>query len=428
MKIAIIGSGISGLTAAYYLHGQHQVTLYEKNSRIGGHTATVDVTLNGRDYAIDTGFIVYNERTYANFIRLLDELGVATRPTRMGFSVSSRINGLEYSGAGLDAMFAQRRNLLNPSHWRMLRDILRFNREAPQHLAAGIVDENVTLGDYLSRYRYSSAFRDHYLVPMGAAIWSAGTDVMMEFPMRFFIRFFDNHGLLQVRNRPQWYVIDGGSRSYIAPLTRGFRQHIVLNSRITAVNRHDSGVRLHHANGTVEEYDEVVFACHSDEALALLADASDAERSVLSAMPYQNNDVVLHTDESLLPALKKTWSSWNYQLNSYRQNMVTLTYNMNILQGIQAPVTFCVTLNDSRSIDPGKVLARFNYAHPVFSRESLAAQQRWGEINGVRHSWFCGAYWRNGFHEDGVVSALQVVNGLKARCGQPGVLVLSNHD
>lgn len=428
MKVAIIGSGISGLTAAYYLQSHADITVYEKASRIGGHTATVDVTVNGRDYAIDTGFIVYNERTYPNFIRLLNELKVAVKPTRMGFSVSSRVDGLEYSGGGLSALFAQRRNLFSLRHWRMILDIMRFNHQAPRHLAQGVVNEDTTLGEYLERHHYSTGFRDHYLVPMGAAIWSAGTDAMMQFPMRFFIRFFDNHGLLQIFNRPQWYVIEGGSRRYIPPMTAGFRGCIRLNSNINEIRRSDDGVRLTMADGETECYDQVIFACHSDQALALLGDSSESERQVLGDMPYQSNDVVLHTDDSLLPALKSTWSSWNYRLNSYRQNLVTLTYNMNILQGIHAPVNFCVTLNDTASVQAEKILARFNYAHPVFSASSVAAQQRWSEINGVNNSWFCGAYWRNGFHEDGVVSALRVVNGILEQAGKPAMLVLSGND
>lgn len=426
MKIAIIGSGIAGMTAAYYLHRHAEITLFEKSHRIGGHTATVDVTVNGREYAVDTGFIVFNERTYPNFIRLLNQLQVKVKPSAMGFSVSAREQQLEYSGSGLSGIFAQRRNLFNLQHWRMLKDILRFNRQAARHLEQGVVAADTTLGEYLHRYGYSDAFRDHYLVPMGAAIWSAGTDVMMHFPMQFFIRFFHNHGLLQIRQRPRWYVIENGSRSYIPPLTDGFRQHIRLNSRIRRVTTADHGVRLHHENGDEEFFDQVIFACHSDEALALLGDASQAEQQVLSAMPYQDNDVVLHTDEALLPSLKTAWSSWNYQLQSYHQNTVTLTYNMNILQGIKAPVTFCVTLNNSQQIAPEKILARFTYAHPVFSLTSQAAQQRWQDVNGIQQRWYCGAYWRNGFHEDGVVSALHVVNAILRSMNKPQVPVLGH--
>ena len=429
MKVAIIGSGIAGMTAAHYLHSHCEIMLYEKSHRLGGHTATVDVNVNGREYAIDTGFIVYNERTYPNFIRLMQALNVAVKPSDMGFSVSAPDRGLEYSGAGLNALFAQRKNLLSLTHWRMIRDILRFNKQAPKHLASGVVADGTTLGEYLSKYHYSEAFKNHYLIPMGAAIWSAGTDTMLQFPMQFFIRFFDNHGLLQIRNRPRWYVIEGGSRNYIAPLTAAFKEHIRPGSDIQAVRRTEQGVEIVHKSGHIDYHDQVVFACHSDEALALLADgASKNENAILSAMPYQNNEVVLHTDESLLPQRRSTWSSWNYQLRSYQQNVVTLTYNMNILHGIRAPVTFCVTLNNTAAIDKSRVLAIFNYAHPVFSLQSVAAQQRWQDINGVNRSWFCGAYWRNGFHEDGVVSALHAVNGVLKSMKKPQLLVLSSYD
>ncbi len=426
MKVAIIGSGISGLTAAYYLAPYADVTLYEKEGRLGGHTATVDVELDGRKYAIDTGFIVYNEKTYPNFIRLLNELGVSVKKTEMGFSVSSRIDGLEYSGAGIGSLFAQKRNIVSLRHWRMIFDILRFNRSAPKHLKAGLVAENVTLGEYLTAHHYSAAFKDHYLVPMGAAIWSASTEAMLDFPMRFFIQFFENHGLLKIMNRPQWYVIEGGSRSYIPPLSAQIQKNIVYDADINSVRKTARGVEITEANGKITEYDEVIFACHSDQALALLADASAAETSVLGSMPYQMNAVVLHTDEALLPRLKSTWSSWNYLLHGYTQEKATLTYNMNILQGIKAPVTFCVTLNDTAAINPQKILAEFNYAHPVFTRESMRAQQRWHEINGVQNRWYCGAYWRNGFHEDGVVSGMNVANGLLKKMKKPLVKVLDH--
>ncbi len=427
MKIAIIGSGISGLTAAYYLAPHASVTLYEKAPRLGGHTATVDVTVDGRSYAVDTGFIVYNERTYPNFIRMISELGVAVKKTEMGFSVSSRQDGLEYSGSSLATLFAQKRNLFNPGHWRMIFDILRFNREAKRDLDGGRVAADTTLGSYLTENGYSHGFIHHYLVPMGAAIWSASTDAMLDFPMRFFIRFFHNHGLLQISNRPQWLVIEGGSRNYIAPLLAAAKPQMVTSAFITRIEKVGNQVELVMADGSRAQYDEVVFATHSNEALALLGSgATHQERSVLGAMPYQPNAVVLHTDEKLLPALKSTWSSWNYLLHSYRQDRATLTYNMNLLQGLKAPVTFCVTLNDTAAIHPNKILARFSYDHPVFTRESLAAQERWSDINGVEKRWYCGAYWRNGFHEDGVVSALRVVNAILAKNGKPTVAVLGH--
>ncbi len=424
MKIAIIGSGISGLACAYYLQRGHDVCVFEQNQRVGGHTATVDVCVGGRQYAIDTGFIVYNDWTYPNFIALLDELGVENQPTAMSFAVSDRASGLEWAGTSLDALFAQRRNLFSPRFIGMIRDILRFNKESVADLEAGSIDANITLGDYLRRNRYSKAFIEQYLVPMGSAIWSADTDAMDGFPLQFFVRFFKNHGLLSIRNRPQWRVIKGGSRQYLAPLTEGFKDQIYTGNPVTAVSRQPAGATLRFADGRTEQFDQVVLACHSDQALALLEDPSDVEREVLGAMRYQDNDVVLHTDTRLLPQNRKTWSAWNYLLTEQSQRAV-LTYNMNILQGINAPETFCVTLNHTEAINPHKILGRFNYAHPVFSLEQVRAQERWTEIN-AGSTWYCGAYWHNGFHEDGVRSARRVAEAINgdiigsAGAGQPG--------
>ncbi|TQV80073.1 FAD-dependent oxidoreductase [Exilibacterium tricleocarpae] len=415
MRIAIIGSGISGLTAAYLLNREHDITVFESRDRIGGHTATIDVSVNGSEQAIDTGFIVYNDWTYPNFIDLLAQLGVASQPTNMGFSVSCRQTGLEYSGAGFSTLFAQRRNLLRPRHWRMLADIVRFNREAVADLEQGRIDAAATLGDYLTRRRYSQAFIRHYLVPMGAAIWSASTDTMLNFPLAFFVRFFKNHGLLSITDRPQWRVIKGGSREYLGPLTAGFKKRIKVATPIQSVRRQGDRVLLSYRGDDgprTESYDHVVMACHSDQALQLLGDASAAEQRLLGAIPYQDNEVILHTDTTLLPRRRSTWSSWNYLLTDYRQERPVLTYNMNILQGLDHPTTFCVTLNQTAAIDPAKILGHFNYAHPVFNLDGIAAQQRWGDINGVNRTWFCGAYWGNGFHEDGVSSALRVAEAL----------------
>lgn len=413
MKIAVIGSGISGLACAYYLHREHDVHVIESQSRLGGHTATVDVAVGGRRLAIDTGFIVYNDWTYPNFIALLDELGVSSRDTQMGFSLSDVDSGLEYAGASLNSLFAQRRNLVSPSFLGMIRDILRFNREAIEDLEAGRVHETLTLGEYLQERRYSKKFIDYYLIPMGSAIWSADTPIMMDFPLTFFVRFFANHGLLSLKKRPQWRVIEGGSREYIRPLTVGYEQNIRLDTRVKYVRRDEDGAVLVFSDGVEERFDTVVFSCHSDQALELLSDPSNAEKQVLSGIPYQENDVVLHTDTRLLPRNPRTWSSWNYRRDSSTER-ATLTYNMNILQGLEASETFCVTLNDSALINPHKVLGQFNYSHPVFSLQSLQAQGRWGEVsNGT--TWYCGAYWGNGFHEDGVVSALRAAKGIQAQ-------------
>ena len=415
MKIAVIGSGISGLASAHYLSERHEVWMFEAGSRVGGHTATVDVQLGTRRYAIDTGFIVFNDWTYPNFIRLLDELGVPSQPTEMGFSVSDPASGLEYAGASLDTLFAQRRNLLSPPFIAMVRDILRFNREAVADLDAGRLSADETLGAYLARNGYGERFRDQYLVAMGAAIWSADCASVLDFPASFFLRFFRNHGLLSVKNRPQWRVIEGGSREYLRPLCARFEKRIRTATAVKNVIRlPQGGIELVLNGGERQRFDQVVIATHSDQALQMLAEPTAGERAILGAIPYQRNDVVLHTDTRLLPRNRKTWSSWNYTLDA-RDKPAVVTYNMNILQGIEAPETFCVTLNNSAAINPVKVLGRFQYDHPVFSLAGQAAQGRWDEINGVADTWYCGAYWHNGFHEDGVVSALRVVEALDRR-------------
>jgi uncharacterized protein len=412
VKIAIVGTGISGLTAAYFLHREHEVTIFEKETSIGGHTATIDVTHQGRQYAIDTGFIVYNDWTYPNFIRLMSELGVDSQATEMSFSVSCDKTGLEYAGNNLNTLFAQRRNLLNPSYLKMLADIVKFNKSAIDDLDHGRIRADITLGEYLKQKKLGSLFAEKYLIPMGSAIWSASTQTLFEFPLQFFVRFLKNHGLLNINHRPEWRVIKGGSREYLTPLTRGYKNRIETGARVESVSRTDNHVDLVIEGEKPRQFDQVVFACHSDEALAILNDASDAELSVLGAMDYQQNDVVLHTDENLLPNKKLAWSSWNYWLRTSVQESAVLTYNMNILQGIKAPTTFCVTLNATDAIKPNKIIAKFQYGHPVFTLQSVAAVERWGEINGVNNSWFCGAYWGNGFHEDGVKSGLQVAKAL----------------
>ncbi|QRV25384.1 NAD(P)/FAD-dependent oxidoreductase [Marinomonas foliarum] len=412
MKIAIIGSGISGLTSAYLLQQQHDVTVFESAERIGGHTATVNVEESGKTRAIDTGFIVFNDWTYPNFIRLMDELGVKSKPTEMSFSVSCQRTGLEYGGNNLNTLFAQRRNLLNFSFIGMLKDILRFNKEAILDLESGLLKEGVTLGEYLKEKGYGSRFASHYLIPMGSAIWSSTLDEMMDFPLVFFVRFFKNHGLLSVNDRPQWRVIEGGSSAYLKPLVSKFEDRIQLGADISKVERSAEGVVIHFADGSTQDFDQVVFACHSDEALALLADPSADERAILSAIPYRNNDVVLHTDTRLLPKKKLAWSSWNYHLGSDRTKPATLSYNMNILQHFSSDTTYVVTLNQTDMIAEDKIVGRFQYSHPTFTLDGIKAQDRWSEINGVNKTWFCGAYWRNGFHEDGCWSGVRVANGL----------------
>ena len=416
MKIAIIGSGISGLTAAWLLHKDHDIIVFEKNDRLGGHTATKDVEYQGEKQSVDTGFIVYNDWTYPNFIKLMEHLGVKSQKTSMSFSVSAHDNAYEYSGSSLATLFAQRVNLFSARHWNMLYDILRFNKEASEGLSAGNLNQTETLGAYLKRGNYCQHFIDYYLIPMGCAIWSASTDEMMNFPLYFFVRFFKNHGLLSVKNRPQWHVLQGGSNSYLEPISADFKDKIELSSDIAQVKRLPDGVIVRFSDGQEAQFDQVIFACHSDEALKLLSDdVTDNEISVLGAIPYRENEVVMHTDSNLLPKRQETWSSWNYLLEDQKMDRPVLTYNMNILQNLQSRHTWCVTLNATELIDPAKIVGTYRYSHPVFTLEGIKAQERWGEINGVNRTWFCGAYWRNGFHEDGCVSGIRVAEGLGAQ-------------
>lgn len=415
MKIAIIGSGIAGLTSAYYLHKNHDITLFEANDYPGGHTHTHAIERAGKTWAIDTGFIVFNDWTYPNFIKLMEELKVTSQPSAMSFSVKCERTGVEYNGTTLNTLFAQRRNLFRPSFLRMIQDILRFNKEAPRWLQTG--DDATTLGDYLQANGYSQVFQDHYIIPMGAAIWSSGRNGMLAFPARYFMRFFHNHGMLSVDNRPVWRVIQGGSKSYVEPLTRGFRERIRLSSPVDSVSRDGQGVTVKPRGGEAEQFDAVVFACHSDQALRLLADPSEAERQILGAIPYQENEAILHTDASVLPKARLAWAAWNYHITRQDRERVALTYDMNILQGLNAPETFCVTLNYAEAIDPARIIKRLTYHHPVYTRAGIAAQQRHGEISGINRSYYAGAYWGFGFHEDGVKSALRVVEQIASQYG-----------
>lgn len=408
MKIAIIGSGISGLTAAYYLHKNHVITVFEARGQVGGHTDTHAIELAGKRWNVDTGFIVFNDWTYPHFIRLMNELGVKWQDSKMSFSVKCERTGLEYKGGDLNGLFAQRRNLMRPSFLKMIADILRFNEQAPQWLESG--DDQTSLGDYLSERKFSDAFIRHYIIPMGAAIWSASEADMLRFPAHYFLRFFKNHGMLQVRNRPVWRVIQGGSSNYLAPLISGFKDNIRLNSPIESVRRDSQGVLIKPQACESERFDAVIFACHSDQALRLLSDATVQEQAILGAIPYKENIAILHTDTSILPASSRAWAAWNYHVLPQARDGVALTYNMNILQSLSAPQTFCVTLNYPEAIDPKRVLKRLTYHHPMFTQQGVAAQQRHGEISGMHNTYYCGAYWGFGFHEDGVRSALKVID------------------
>ena len=419
-RIAIIGSGIAGMTAAHLLCRKNTVHLFEAGAQLGGHTATKDIeTASGR-YAIDTGFIVFNDWTYPSFIRLMKKIGVKSKASEMSFSVKNANSGLEYNGTDFNRLFSQRRNLARPSFYRMLLEIVRFNREAPLVLELGVdhADANQTLGDYLRENKYSEDFAKNYAMAMGAAIWSASFAQMREFPLRFFVHFFKNHGMLSVDNRPTWRVIEGGSRSYIAPLVASLdAQRIHLASPIVSVTRivgdSPTSVRIEigGANPRTEAFDQVVFACHSDTVKKILADPTPAEREVFSELDYQTNSIVMHTDISVLPKTRRAWAAWNFYVPKTERDQVALTYHMNILQRFTSPENFLVSLNLDSAIDPKKILGRWTYDHPKYTLGAVRSQGRWTEISRLeRRTHFAGAYWRFGFHEDGVKSALRVAD------------------
>ena len=412
MKIAIIGSGIAGNTIAHHLYAEHEITVFEANSHIGGHTHTHEIELFGSKYAVDTGFIVFNDRTYPQFIGLLEKLKVAWQPSQMSFSVHNEVTGLEYNGTTLNSLFAQRRNFFKPSFYGMIRDILRFNK---QSLALLESNSEIKLGDYLAQHHYKPEFINNYILPMGAAIWSTDAAQMLEFPARFLVRFFHHHGMLTVNNRPQWRTITGGSARYVEKLTEDFKFKIKLNTPIASVKRLKNTVILKPANGDEQVFDYVFFACHSNQALSLLgADATAPEREILGAIPYQENTVYLHHDVSLLPKRKLAWAAWNYHVTAEPSNKVQVTYNMNILQNIQSPEPILVTLNHTDFINPAKVIKRLKYTHPVYTIAGVAAQARHAEISGHNLTGYAGAYWLNGFHEDGVASALTALSHFQA--------------
>ena len=407
MKIAIIGSGISGLTSAYLLNRNHDITVFEANDYIGGHTHTHNIKIKDKEYAVDTGFIVYNERTYPNFIKLLDTLGVERQLSTMGFSVKSASEDYEYAGESLNSLFAKRSNIFRLGFLRMLYEMYRFGKKSD---STGLgLDVSITLGTYLRSENYSNEFINYFIIPMGAAIWSTPANKVLDMPAYFFIKFFYNHGMLEIINRPKWWVIKDGSSAYIKKIIKGFESKINLSSPIRTVSRLDNGIEIETANSKKPLiFDAVVFATHSDQALGMLKDPTEKEKAILSSIPYQKNEVLLHTDSSVLPKRKLAWASWNYQLDSNPESPVVLTYNMNILQSLDCDETFCVTLNDHQSVDKSKVLKKITYHHPLFTVKGIEAQKRKLEISGVNNTYYCGAYWHNGFHEDGVASAIEV--------------------
>ena len=412
MRIAVVGAGISGIACAYLLSRTHEVVLHESEARLGGHTHTHDIELGGRQYAIDTGFIVCNPAHYPLFMRFLAELRVATQPTTMSFAVRNDASGLEYNATTIRGLFVQKRRLFSPRHWRMIRDILRFYREARALLDAPW--PGPALGEYLDAHGYSEAFRDDHLVPMASALWSSPSRQVLDFPAKHLVAFMANHHMLQTSDRPEWRVVRGGSSAYLRAVERDWPVQVRAGSAVTGIRRAIDAVDVATARGT-EQYDHVVLACHGDQALALLDDPSAAEREVLGAFRYQANDTVLHTDASQLPRDRRAWAAWNALVPREASHECTVSYCMNILQTIESPEPFVVTLNRTAAIDPARILKRIAYRHPVFDAASVGAQRRRDEINGIGRTWYTGAYWGYGFHEDGMRTAVEVANRLGVR-------------
>ena len=406
MKIAIIGTGISGLTSAYLLSKEHIVHVYEAQEYIGGHVHTLPVHLNGISYEIDTGFIVFNDRTYPNFNKLLNKINVLSQPTSMSFSVKCETTGLEYNGTSINGLFAQRLNLLKPSFLLMVKDILRFNRDAKVFLNDSV--EEITFGEFLKRGGYSNSLKNNYALPMASAIWSAKSKVIENANFRFFAQFFDNHGMLNVNDRPQWRVIKGGSKQYTLKLIESFKNNIRINSPVDKIIRKNEGIEVVFNKQQKELYDRVIIGTHSDQALKMIENPSNAEIEILSSIPYQTNIAHLHWDCSVLPKQKNAWASWNYFKPNKMKDETTVTYYMNMLQSLDMPKNICVSLNMEEHINPKKIYKKIIYQHPVFTSEAILAQKRHKEIDGVDKIHFCGAYWESGFHEDGLNSALSV--------------------
>jgi uncharacterized protein len=411
MRVAIIGAGVSGLLCAHRLNSEHDVVVFEASNRAGGHAHTVRVGTEAGVYDIDTGFIVFNDRNYPNFERLLDELGVETQASPMSFGVSDG-GDFEYNGSSPNGLFASRGQMLRPSFHRMIADLVRFNRDARELLAS---DEDPSLREWLAAGGYSRAFVERLIVPQAAAVWSADPAQMWSFPARFLVEFFDNHGVLGFRDRPRWRTVTGGSRVYVEALTRPLRDRLRLSTPVTEITRDPDHVVVSSYGCEPEHFDAVVMATHSDQALALLGDPSDRERELLGAIPYQENEAVLHTDRSLLPRRRRAWASWNFHIDAGGPGRCTVTYHLNRLQSLQADREFCVTLNRTAAIDPERIIRRIQYAHPVYTPAGVAAQSRHHEISGRNRTHYCGAYWGWGFHEDGAESALRVVREVGAR-------------
>lgn len=406
MRIAVIGAGISGLVCAYLLGDEHQITLLEAAPELGGHTHTVEVDLDGERQSVDTGFIVFNDSYYPNFRKLLNQLGVESQLTAMSLSVRCDRTGLEYAGSSLNGLFAQRANLARPGFWRLLQDIRRFQLEGIRALST--LSDRTTVAEFVRLCSYSEEFVRFYLVPMGSALWSSPAGDFLNFPVRFIIEFFANHGMMQILNRPPWRVVRGGSARYVDALVNRLRGLIRTSTRVDWVRRDAQGVEIRHSSG-IERFDHVIFACHSNQALGILEAPSEAEREILGHFPYQANDTVLHTDTRVLPKNRRAWGCWNYHLANETERSAAVTYNMNLLQSLRprGGQTFCVSLNET-GIDPARVIKRITYHHPVFKPGRREMQARHNELIGRNRTSYCGAYWGFGFHEDGVRSALAV--------------------
>jgi uncharacterized protein len=415
MRLAIIGGGVSGLVCAHKLAAEHELVLFEAGDEPGGHANTVRVESETGVHDVDTGFIVFNDRNYPNFERLLDELRVPTQASPMSFGVSDGLN-FEYSATSPNGLFASRSNLIRPSFHRMVADLVRFNREARELLGS---EEDPSLREWLAERRYSREFVERLIVPQASAVWSADPAQMWSFPARFLVEFFDNHGMLGFRGRPAWRTVTGGSRRYVETLTRPWKESLRLSTAVTKVSRHSDHVLVSTRTEEAERFDAVVIATHSDQALALLDDPSERERELLGAIPYQHNQAVLHTDRSLLPRRRRAWASWNYHLDADSPGDCTVTYHMNRLQSLRAEEEFCVTLNRTAAIDPERIIRTIDYSHPVYTPAGVAAQSRHAEISGRNRTHYCGAYWGWGFHEDGVNSALRVAREIGARRAEP---------
>lgn len=407
MKIAIVGTGISGLTAAYTLHRDHDIYVFEANNYIGGHTNTILVNEQERIIPVDTGFIVFNESNYPNLCRLFDAIGVKSRESDMSFSVHCEKTKLEYNGTDLNRVFSQRKNIFNPTFWRMLKDIMRFNQDSPIALQNGI-DDTITVAQFAERNNYSKKFVECYLVPLGASLWSSPAAQFRQFPIKFVLEFLENHCMLQVNDRPQWRTVVGGSYQYIKPLVSGFSEKIYLNKGVGRVVRKDNQVEIGFVDGKTELFDEVILATHADMSRHLVSNLDPEERAALDLFTYQDNEAILHTDTSILPDKKRTWASWNYRIPAIDNSHVSVTYNMNMLQGIESEKTYNVSLNQSELIDPTKIIKRIHYHHPIFQTGRDFAQSQHDKLIRRRGISYCGAYWGYGFHEDGVRSALAV--------------------